>query len=190
MLRQWLQAQKIDTTEKSMLQLWKGLFYCMWMSDKPLVQEELAHNLAGLALTMSSDEVANLFLRCFFITIEREWHGIDHLRCAWSCNSAHPRSYSSLTLSLFCFHLVPYIQRKQILRPNNTDAHCFIAAGQALRLVRRASGLRHDITRPGAVAAAGRLQGKGRRYITAYVQLGRSPHPFMHAALFFSLSFV
>ena len=21
-----------------MLKLWKGLFYCMWMSDKPLVQ--------------------------------------------------------------------------------------------------------------------------------------------------------
>ena len=29
-------------TESELLKLWKGLFYCMWMSDKPLVQEELA----------------------------------------------------------------------------------------------------------------------------------------------------
>ena len=25
-----------------MLKLWKGLFYCMWMSDKAQVQDELA----------------------------------------------------------------------------------------------------------------------------------------------------
>ena len=25
-----------------MMKLWKGLFYTFWMSDKPLVQEELA----------------------------------------------------------------------------------------------------------------------------------------------------
>ena len=31
-----------------MLRIWKGLFYCLWMSDKPLVQEELAKNIAEL----------------------------------------------------------------------------------------------------------------------------------------------
>jgi ribosomal RNA-processing protein 1 len=30
------------------LRLWKGLYYCYWMSDKPLVQEELADNIASI----------------------------------------------------------------------------------------------------------------------------------------------
>ena len=28
----------LGLTESDMLKLWKGLFYCMWMSDKPKVQ--------------------------------------------------------------------------------------------------------------------------------------------------------
>eukprot|EP00127_Corallochytrium_limacisporum_P002039 Clim_evm27s99 gene=Clim_evmTU27s99 len=35
-----------------MLKLWKALFYCMWLSDKPLVQEELANNLANIVLEL------------------------------------------------------------------------------------------------------------------------------------------
>ena len=31
-----------------MLRLWKGLHYCFWMSDKPLVQEELAENISNI----------------------------------------------------------------------------------------------------------------------------------------------
>lgn len=30
--------------------LWKGLFYCFWMSDKPLIQQRLANDLAQLVL--------------------------------------------------------------------------------------------------------------------------------------------
>jgi ribosomal RNA-processing protein 1 len=32
----------------SIFRIWKGLFYCYWMSDKPLVQEELAENIASM----------------------------------------------------------------------------------------------------------------------------------------------
>ena len=39
-----------------LLKLWRGLFYCMWMSDKPLVQEELARKLASLVQCFRSDE--------------------------------------------------------------------------------------------------------------------------------------
>lgn len=31
-----------------MMKLWKGLFYTFWMSDKPLVQEELAIVLSSM----------------------------------------------------------------------------------------------------------------------------------------------
>ena len=28
-------------SEVDLLKIWKGLFYCMWMSDKPLIQVHL-----------------------------------------------------------------------------------------------------------------------------------------------------
>jgi ribosomal RNA-processing protein 1 len=31
-----------------MMRLWKGLHYCFWMSDKPLVQEELAEAIGSM----------------------------------------------------------------------------------------------------------------------------------------------
>ena len=36
------------TSEMDFMKLWKGLFYCMWMSDKTPVQQELAAMLASL----------------------------------------------------------------------------------------------------------------------------------------------
>ena len=34
----WLRKRGDKLTPKDFLKLWKGLFYCMWMSDKPFVQ--------------------------------------------------------------------------------------------------------------------------------------------------------
>lgn len=60
--------------------LWKALFYCMWMSDKRPVQMELARNLARLVHTIPSRREALAFVRSFFRTMRREWHGLDGLR--------------------------------------------------------------------------------------------------------------
>ena len=83
--------------------LWKGLFYCQlqlgllfqqlttmsgyWMSDKPLVQQALANDLAELLLLIKpKDEAERLtaaldFLEGFWRAIIREWQGIDRIRC-------------------------------------------------------------------------------------------------------------
>merc|ERR1719429_1035925 len=37
-----------------MMRLWKGLYYCFWMSDKPLVQEDLAENISSFVLCFQS----------------------------------------------------------------------------------------------------------------------------------------
>lgn len=50
------------------------------MSDKPLVQQALAQELAELVLTIPDDEKSLQFLRGFWITLVREWNGIDRLR--------------------------------------------------------------------------------------------------------------
>lgn len=87
------------------LKLWKGLFYCMWMADKPKYQHELAERLARLTKSLSlapkddskeggeegTDEdepvdladilpPALLYVRAFWETMCREWRGIDRLR--------------------------------------------------------------------------------------------------------------
>ena len=50
-----------------------------WMSDKPLVQQELANALTGILLDVD-DKVALMYLDAFWETIVSEWHGIDRIR--------------------------------------------------------------------------------------------------------------
>jgi ribosomal RNA-processing protein 1 len=52
-----------------------------WMSDKPLVQQALASEMAELILTINSTTSSLAFLRGFWVTMVREWGGIDRLRC-------------------------------------------------------------------------------------------------------------
>ena len=69
--------QSLD--EMELLKLWKGLFYCMWMSDKPRTQQQLARDLAGLVDTLQPATVLG-FLSAFWKTMSREWVDIDILR--------------------------------------------------------------------------------------------------------------
>ncbi|KAL3666378.1 hypothetical protein V7S43_008629 [Phytophthora oleae] len=73
-------TKKKDWTDLEWDKLWKALFYCMWMSDKRPVQEELSSNLASLVHRIPSAESALEFVDSFFRTMHREWHGLDGLR--------------------------------------------------------------------------------------------------------------
>ena len=44
-LQKWLQLRGALLTKEEIMRIWKGLHYCFWMSDKPLVQEELAETI-------------------------------------------------------------------------------------------------------------------------------------------------
>lgn len=67
-------------TPEELLKVWKGLFYCMWMQDKPLQQEDLGRTIAQLVHAFQTTESQHLFLRAFWQTMIREWVGIDRLR--------------------------------------------------------------------------------------------------------------
>lgn len=61
------------------LKLWKGLFYAVWMCDRPLPQQALCAELAELVHAMPPAAVG-LWLRGFWSTMSREWTSIDALR--------------------------------------------------------------------------------------------------------------
>ncbi|CAI7777753.1 unnamed protein product [Closterium sp. NIES-53] len=77
-LSRWLIARK-EIAEEDLLKIWKGLFYCMWHSDKPPVQANLAERMSGILISLDPD-LALLFLRTFWKTMRREWGGIDYHR--------------------------------------------------------------------------------------------------------------
>ena len=99
----------IDITELQMLKLWKGMFYCMFLSDKPLVQvcwhshaDALLFATGGACAEALADDpphkrgegrfvhlscyiydfndVVLLFWKAFYNIMAREWAGIDYLR--------------------------------------------------------------------------------------------------------------
>ncbi|OTA98021.1 hypothetical protein M426DRAFT_70545 [Hypoxylon sp. CI-4A] len=72
-------------TDLDYLKLWKGLFYSVWMCDRPVPQQNLCAELAGLlsVLPAPNDDqsvVVIPFLRAFWATMSREWTSIDVLR--------------------------------------------------------------------------------------------------------------
>ncbi|XP_070581352.1 ribosomal RNA processing protein 1 homolog A-like [Ptychodera flava] len=83
-LRKWVsvrsQSDENAFSETDLLKIWKGLFYCMWMSDKPVIQEELAETIANLIHSFQTTSSALNFVETFFQTMAREWLGIDRLR--------------------------------------------------------------------------------------------------------------
>lgn len=70
----------MEFTEEALMKLWKGLFFCMWMSDKPFVQQELANSIAGLVHCFARRDQSLMFMDAFFKTMAREWFAIDRFR--------------------------------------------------------------------------------------------------------------
>ncbi|KAJ1728472.1 hypothetical protein LPJ61_004018, partial [Coemansia biformis] len=76
---QQLLSQDEEFTYMEMMRHWKALFYCFWLSDKPLVQQELSWSLAGLVLECKAGNRAT-FVRAFWDTLCREWFEVDKHR--------------------------------------------------------------------------------------------------------------
>uniref|UniRef100_A0A8C5LXC5 Uncharacterized protein n=1 Tax=Leptobrachium leishanense TaxID=445787 RepID=A0A8C5LXC5_9ANUR len=83
-LRRYLRARSAAETggfsEEELGKIWKGLFYCLWMQDKPLLQEELANTTSHLIHALKTGPAQQLFIKTFWQTLSREWNGIDRLR--------------------------------------------------------------------------------------------------------------
>lgn len=77
-VRTYLGAQR-SFSELELLKVWKGLFYCMWMSDRPRAQQRLANDMASLVAVVDKKHAIQ-FLAAFWSIMCREWGRIDSLR--------------------------------------------------------------------------------------------------------------
>ncbi|ROV87119.1 hypothetical protein VMCG_10733 [Cytospora schulzeri] len=81
-LRTFLSAKHISSALSTLdiLKLWKGLFFALWMCDRPLPQQALCNDLADLIWILPEPAVIP-WLTGFWATMAREWTtGIDVLR--------------------------------------------------------------------------------------------------------------
>ncbi|OQR80348.1 ribosomal RNA processing protein 1A-like, partial [Tropilaelaps mercedesae] len=83
-MKKWLRLrshrEEAEFSIDGMMKLWKGLFYCMWMADKPLIQEELADNIGSLLHSFAKPTQSYLFIGAFFKTMARNHDHIDKFR--------------------------------------------------------------------------------------------------------------
>lgn len=83
-LKKWFQLRAQSSfpfTEDDFMRIWKGLYYNVWMSDKPLVQEDLAEQLAQLIDSFGGNTACSVaYFSAFMRTMCNEWFGIDQWR--------------------------------------------------------------------------------------------------------------
>jgi len=79
-LKKWFGARSSGFPQEELMRIWKGLFYCYWMSDKPLVQEELAENISSMVGSFQTTQDGLGFVQAFAKTFQREWFGVDRWR--------------------------------------------------------------------------------------------------------------
>lgn len=78
-LQTFLASRKTLTTTDAQ-KLWKGLFYALWMTDRPLPQQRLASDLADLLLSSVRPSCAIPWLMGFWTVVCAQWTDIDVLR--------------------------------------------------------------------------------------------------------------
>uniref|UniRef100_A0A1I8NIA1 Nucleolar protein,Nop52 n=1 Tax=Musca domestica TaxID=7370 RepID=A0A1I8NIA1_MUSDO len=83
-LRRWLQLRSQSSfpfQQEDFMRIWKGLYYNMWYSDKPLVQEDLAEQYGKLLDCFEGNlEMSVNFFGAFLNTMCIHWFGIDQWR--------------------------------------------------------------------------------------------------------------
>lgn len=81
-LKQFLSSESNTKSLKKLEleKLWKGLFYTMWFSDRPLPQKRLATSMSQLFSQCISPEKFPAFVSAFWYIMSQEWSKVDKWR--------------------------------------------------------------------------------------------------------------
>jgi hypothetical protein len=106
-----LRSESVSNLSLIFEKLCLGLFYCMWHSDKPLVQHECALKIVQLMAAPPTPLLKELMLRSMLRMLARHWNRIDRYRMD---------KYMAMVRKL-CFQMLAYLV-EQIQRPLNAVA--------------------------------------------------------------------
>ncbi|KAH9636840.1 hypothetical protein HF086_017795 [Spodoptera exigua] len=84
-LKKWLLncfEKGYEFKEDDFIRVWKGLFYAVWMSDKPLIQEDLCEKISGVLDLFPATQLqyAMLMFKAGLRVLATEWYGLDQHR--------------------------------------------------------------------------------------------------------------
>ena len=73
-------ANTTSVSDLNMLKLWKALYYCLWLTDKEPMQQEVCSNISKLIHVFPKLSLTIQFIKTFYVTILREWTLVDQWR--------------------------------------------------------------------------------------------------------------
>lgn len=81
----WVQERDYENVDQNDLeiefgQLWQGIFWMYWLTDKELVQEKTADNIANIIHLIDNENAIILWLKTFFSTLHHTWIKLDKHR--------------------------------------------------------------------------------------------------------------
>lgn len=62
--------------------LWQGLYYCYWLADKQIYQDDVANIYSGALNKVQNTEIAFIYLQTFYETLMKNWKNLDKHRIA------------------------------------------------------------------------------------------------------------
>jgi hypothetical protein len=121
-LKKWLAVRDVLSLDE-MLRLWKGLHYCFWMSDKPLIQEELAEAISSLIQVFGSDsENATNFIETGLVTEGRclcstTGGVVSHRKELIQCIALQAHKHAAFSpLRSGCLKMTPEVTKTDIIQ--------------------------------------------------------------------------
>jgi ribosomal RNA-processing protein 1 len=116
-----------------MLKLWKALFYCLWLSDKAPIQEELCNSIASMMEVFQKPSLSyGKYLKSFFRIMLMEWDQLDQHRI----NKFYTLIRVMLRKTFELLHSVHWAEK---------TAHRFLEAVTVEVLMKRPNGPRYHL---------------------------------------------
>ncbi|KAJ1612521.1 RRp1-like protein [Cryptosporidium canis] len=79
-ITRYISKHSNSITRLQIIKIWKGLYYSMWLSDKVLIQREMAVNISKLQKKFEIKECLLSFIEEFYLMMRFRWDGLDHYR--------------------------------------------------------------------------------------------------------------
>ena len=118
-------SQSRQFTELDFLKLWKGLYYCMWMSDRMRVQQQLADTLGDLVSVLHTKNTI-LFVQAFWTILCKQWPTLDQHRYVACRPDSHQTGQVLFTCSTIRGCFIQVSAEERMVWGTSTKLHRYV----------------------------------------------------------------